>query len=66
MTLIDVQIQQRASRQSGAQPEGDDTARGRTGNQVEVVPDGLTVQARFLQVGQDLRRENALDTTAVD
>ena len=37
----------RAGRQSGTQPKGDYSTSGRASNQIEVVPNGLTVQAQL-------------------
>ena len=61
-----LQVQQRMRCQSGTQPKGYDAARGRTGDQVEVVPNGLTVQTVALEIGQDLSREDAPDAAAIE
>ena len=65
MPLVNVQAQQGACGKSGTQPQGDDPTGGRAGNQVEVIPDGLTVQVVLFQVTQNACWENSLDAAAI-
>ena len=65
-TLLCIEFGKGFCRPAGRQAQGDDAAGRGAGNQVEVVADGLAVQAMLFQPGQDDGGENAFDPAAVD
>ena len=66
MSLANVQVQQGPRRQAGAQSKGQNPARRCSGNQVEVIPNRLAVQAVLFQKGENACREYALYAAAVE